>query len=59
MARRKITVVCNYPTPENMEQFQNIMCDGIAKALIKSKSPEYIKALKSALEKEIREESCN
>lgn len=57
MAKREITVVCNYPTPENMEKFQEIMCDGMAKALINSKPKEYINALKAALKEQIKEES--
>lgn len=53
MAKKEMTVICNYPTPENMEKFQEIMCNGLAKALIACKPPEYIEALKRGLEKAI------
>ncbi|MDU6984261.1 MAG: hypothetical protein E6371_07580 [Terrisporobacter othiniensis] len=53
MAKKKITVICNYPTPENMDKFQDIMCNELAKAIIASKPVEYVEALKRELEKSL------
>ena len=53
MAKKKITVICNYPTPENMDKFQDIMCEGLAKGIIASKPVEYVETLKRGLEKAI------
>lgn len=53
MAKKEITVICNYPTPENMDKFQDIMCNELAKAIIASKPAEYVEALKRGLEKAI------
>ncbi|MEW9079844.1 hypothetical protein [Terrisporobacter glycolicus] len=58
MAKKKITVICNYPTPENMDKFQDIMCEGLAKGIIACKPVEYVEALKSALKKDL-EKSLN
>lgn len=53
MAKKEIKVVCNYPTEENMDKFQDIMCNELAKAIIASKPVEYVEALKEALQKSI------
>ncbi|MCC3668639.1 hypothetical protein [Terrisporobacter mayombei] len=58
MAKKKITVICNYPTPENMDKFQDIMCNELAKGIIASKPVEYVEALKAALKKDL-EKSLN
>ena len=58
MAKKKITVICNYPTPENMDKFQDIMCEGLAKGIIACKPVEYVEALKAALKKDL-EKSLN
>lgn len=57
MAKKEITVICNYPTPENMDKFQDIMCNELAKAIIASKPPEYVETLKRELEKAIELEN--
>ena len=56
MARipRKITVICNYP--EDIDKFQDIMCNALARALVQCKSPGYIEALKEALRRQIDKE---
>lgn len=51
MAKKKITVICNYPTPENMDKFQDIMCDAMAKAIIACKPAEYVEDLIKGLKK--------
>ena len=53
MAKKEMTVICNYPTEENMDKFQDIMCNEMAKAIIASKPAEYVEALKKALQKNI------
>ena len=53
MAKKKITVICNYPTEENLDKFQDIMCNELAKAIIASKPAEYVEALKTELQKSI------
>lgn len=57
MVKKKITVICNYPTPENMDKFQDIMCNELAKAIIASKPVEYVETLKRELEKAIELEN--
>lgn len=50
-----IKVKVNLPTEENMEEFQDRMCTGIAKAL-ESKPKEFIRELKILLLKDEEEQ---
>lgn len=59
MAKKEITVICNYPTEENMEEFNNRFHNAVAIALIESNTPEFIKAYMYELERQIEEESLN
>ena len=54
--KKEFKVICNYPTEENMDKFQDIMCEAMAKAIIASKPPEYVEAFKKALVKRISED---
>lgn len=51
-----IKVKVNLPTEENMEALQDRMCFAVAKVILETKSPEYIRALKRQLQQEIERE---
>ncbi len=61
MARKKreFTVVCHYPTEENMEAFQDRFHSAVAIALQNSHTEEWMEAFKRELERQIKEESLS
>lgn len=50
MAKKEITVVCNYPTPENMEEFQNRYCAAMVNALQATLTAEEMELRRKGLE---------
>ena len=47
-----IKVKVNLPAEDKLEEFQERMCFAVAKVILETKTPEYIKELKAQLAKE-------
>lgn len=56
MMKKEITVVCNYPTPENMQEFQKRYCDAMVNALKGSLTPEEMELRRKGVEELLRRE---
>ena len=54
--KREFTVVCHYPTEENMEEFQNRFHNAVAIALQNSHTKEWMEAFKRELDRQIKED---